>query len=138
MKKRILLIDDEAGITRMIRRNLEATGRFEVQEVNIPTDAFETARQFRPDLVVCDVMMPEMDGGAVAAALAEDPKLAAVPVIFLTAIVTQQEVEPSGSKIGSHIFMAKPVKHEELVACIDAQTKAGYSWKNHNNPGEAE
>ncbi len=130
MKKRVLLIDDEAGITRMIRRNLEATGRFEVQEVNIPTDALETARQFLPDIVVCDVMMPGMDGGAVAEAFAGDPKLAAVPFVFLTAIVTQQEVEPSGSKIGSHIFMAKPVKYEELVACIDAQTKAGYSWKN--------
>jgi len=121
MKKRILLVDDEAGITRMIRRNLEATGRFEVAEVNDPALALERAQTFCPDLVVLDVMMPEMDGGALAAALAEQPQLAQVPIIFLTAIVSQKEVEPTGSMIGNHLFLAKPVKHEDLLACIDQQ-----------------
>lgn len=121
MKKRILLVDDEAGITRMMRRNLEATGRFEVMDINNPVLALETARQFRPDLVLLDVMMPGMDGGTVAAALADDPQLGRVPVIFLTAIVSKQEVEPTGSMIGSHTFLAKPVKLEDLLACIDEQ-----------------
>ena len=121
MKKRILLVDDEAGITRMMRRNLEATGRFDVLDINNPTEAVGAARQFRPDLVVCDVMMPEMDGGTVAAELAADPQLAKVPVIFLTAIVSKKEVEPTGSMIGTHLFLAKPVKLDELLACIDGQ-----------------
>lgn len=121
MKKRILLVDDEAGITRMMRRNLEATGRFEVLDLNDPTRALETARQFRPDLVLLDVMMPEMDGGSVAAAFAEEPQLARVPIIFLTAIVSKKEVEPTGSQIGSHTFLAKPVVFNDLLACIDGQ-----------------
>lgn len=121
MKKRILLVDDEAGITRMMRRNLEATGRFEVLDLNDPTRALETARQFRPDLVLLDVMMPEMDGGTVAAAFAEEPQLARVPIIFLTAIVSKKEVEPTGSLIGSHNFLAKPVVFNDLLACIDGQ-----------------
>lgn len=121
MKKRILLVDDEAGITRMMRRNLEATGRFEVQDLNNPTLAVETASQFRPDLVLLDVMMPDMDGGAVAAAFAENPQLARIPIIFLTAIVSKKEVEPTGSMIGNHTFLAKPVKFDDLLACIDAQ-----------------
>ena len=121
MKKRILLVDDEAGITRMMRRNLEATGRFEVLDLNDPARALETARQFRPDLVLLDVMMPEMDGGTVAAAFAEEPQLAQVPVIFLTAIVSKKEVEPTGSQIGSHTFLAKPVVFSDLLACIDGQ-----------------
>lgn len=121
MKKRILLVDDEAGITRMMRRNLEATGRFEVLDLNDPTRALETARQFRPDLVLLDVMMPEMDGGTVAAAFAEEPQLARVPIIFLTAIVSKKEVEPTGSLIGSHTFLAKPVVFNDLLACIDGQ-----------------
>ena len=126
MKKRILLVDDEAGITRMMRRNLEATGRFEVMDINNPTLAVETARQFRPDLVLLDVMMPDMDGGTVAADLAADPQLAKVPIIFLTAIVSRNEVEPTGSMIGAHLFLAKPVKLDELLACIDSQLgKAG-------------
>jgi len=126
MKKRILLVDDEAGITRMMRRNLEATGRFEVMDINNSTLAVETARQFRPDLVLLDVMMPDMDGGTVAAELAADPQLAKVPIVFLTAIVSRNEVEPTGSMIGTHLFLAKPVKLDELLACIDSQLgKAG-------------
>jgi CheY-like chemotaxis protein len=121
MKKRILLVDDEAGITRMMRRNLEATGRFEVTDINNPALALETARQFKPDQVLLDVMMPGMDGGTVAAALADDPQHGRVPVIFLTAIVSKKEVEPTGSMIGNHTFLAKPVKLEDLLACIDEQ-----------------
>ena len=124
MKKRILLVDDEPGITRMMRRNLEATGNFEVMDINDPTVALETARQFRPDLVLLDVMMPGVDGGDVAAAFAEDPLLATVPIVFLTAIVSKREVEPTGSTIGQHTFLAKPVKLEDLLVCIDEQLRA--------------
>ncbi len=119
MKKRILLVDDEAPMTRMMRRNLEATGRFEVLDVNDSAAALQQARQFRPDLVFLDVMMPGVDGGDVAAAFAEDPSLAKVPIIFLTAIVSKHEVKPIGSKIGKHVYMAKPVKLEDLLACIE-------------------
>lgn len=119
MKKRILLVDDEAAITRMMRRNLEATGKFDVMDINDPALALTAARKFRPDLVFLDVMMPNMDGGDVAAAFANDSTLAKVPVIFLTAIVSKNEVKPSGSIIGRHTYIAKPVKLEDLLACID-------------------
>ncbi len=121
MKKRILLVDDEAPITRMMRRNLESTGRFEVLDVNDPTQALPLARQFKPDLALFDVMMPEKDGGELAADFKDDPALSRVPVVFLTAIVSRNEVNPTGSLIGEHTFLAKPVKLEELLACIDAQ-----------------
>lgn len=124
MKKRILLVDDEAPITRMMRRNLESTGRFEVLDVNDPTQALQLARQFRPDLALLDVMMPGKDGGELAADFKEDPELSRMPVVFLTAIVSRNEVNPTGSVIGEHTFLAKPVKLEELLACIDAQLAA--------------
>lgn len=119
MKKRIMLVDDEAPITRMMRRNLEATGRFDVLDVNDPVLALETARQFRPDLVFLDVMMPGKDGGDVAADFADDPQLAKIPIVFLTAIVSKKEVEPTGSTIGHHTFLAKPVRLEDLLTCIN-------------------
>lgn len=119
MKKKILLVDDEASMTRMMKRNLEATGRFEVMDINNPATALEKARQFRPDLVFLDVMMPEMDGGDVAAEFAKDPTLAKIPIIFLTAIVSKKEVKPTGSRIGEHVFLAKPVTLENLLICID-------------------
>ncbi len=121
MKKKILLVDDEAPITRMMRRNLEATGRFEVLDVNDPAMALSLARQFKPDLAFFDVMMPEKDGGELAADFKNDPLLGSVPVVFLTAIVSKDEVKPNGSVIGEHTFLAKPVKLDELLACIDKQ-----------------
>lgn len=121
MKKRILLVDDEAAITRMMRRNLEATGRFEVMDINDPQIALETARSFRPDLILLDVMMPDMDGGEVAAQIEEDKSLASTPIIFLTAIVSRNEVAPTGSTIGTHRFLAKPVKLDDLLVCIEDQ-----------------
>jgi CheY-like chemotaxis protein len=124
MKKRILLVDDEPGITRMMRRNLEATGKFEVMDINDPTIALASALEFRPDLVLLDVMMPDVDGGDVAAAFSEEPQLAHIPIVFLTAIVGKKEVEPTGSMIGNHTFLAKPVKLEDLLICIEEQFKA--------------
>jgi DNA-binding response OmpR family regulator len=123
MKKRIFLVDDDASVTSAVRRNLEATGRFDVMDINNPEHAIDKARKFEPDMVILDVMMPEMDGGAVAEAIADDSILADVPIIFLTGIVSKEEVEPSGTKRGKHIFFAKPVKFEELLACIDEQLR---------------
>jgi len=120
-KRRILAVDDEAGLTRMIRLNLEATGRFEVREENFGAHALEAARDFRPDLILLDVMMPDMEGSEVAAQLKEDPVLKTTPVVFLTAIVTREETAPTGSEIGGHTFLAKPVKAAELIACIDGE-----------------
>lgn len=119
MKKKILLVDDEAPLTRMMRRNLEATGRFDVLDVNDSSIALATARQFCPDLMFLDIMMPGVDGTDVAAAFANDPQLAGVPIIFLTATISPKVVEPTGSKVGSYTFLAKPVTFADLLTCID-------------------
>jgi len=119
VKKKILVVDDESRITRMIQRNLEVTGNYEVQTENDSLSVLATARKFEPDLVVLDVMMPGMDGGEVLAQLREDPKLHHLPVIFLTAIVTQEETGHQGAEIGGRFFLAKPVKTEDLIVAIE-------------------
>ena len=118
-KKRILVVDDEPGMTRMLRRNLESTGRYEVRTENSGEAALPAARDFHPDFILLDVMMPGVDGGEVAARLKEDKVLQNVPVVFLTAIVKQEETAPTGSNIGGCEYLAKPVKTEDLVACIE-------------------
>ena len=124
MKKRILLVDDESAVTQATRRNLEAEGRFEVMEINTPALVIENAQRFKPDLVLLDVMMPEMDGGAVAAAIAADSLLADVPIIFFTGIVSKKEMGSAGSIMrGNQTFLAKPVKFDDLLACIDEKLK---------------
>lgn len=122
--KKILVVDDEVMMTRMLKRSLEATGNYEVQELNHGARVLEVCRTFMPDLVLLDVMMPDMDGGEVAAALSEDSELNVVKIVFLTAIVTKDEVPPTGADISGRTFLAKPVKTADLVACIEAQLNA--------------
>ena len=114
-KKRILLVDDEPGFTRLLRLVLP---RYEICEVNDARRAVETAQSFRPDLILLDVIMPDMDGGTVAAQIREDKSLRNVPIVFLTAVVSEKEVANQG-KIGGFPFLAKPVTKEKLVECIN-------------------
>ena len=82
--------------------------RFAVRTENHGTMALEAAREFRPDLTLVDVTMPDMSGDDAAAALADDPELPNTPHIFLTAIVTRDETAPTGSDIGGHTFIQSP------------------------------
>jgi CheY-like chemotaxis protein len=120
-KKRVLLVDDEATFTKLIQRHLEGTGKFEVRTESKATRVLSTAREFQPDVVVLDVIMPDQDGGEVAAVLKADPQLAQVPVIFLTAIVSKEHVQRQGEVIGGQTFLAKPVSIPDLVRHIEAK-----------------
>lgn len=113
-KKRIMLVDDESGFTRLLHLVLPA---YEICEVNDSTRTLEMAREFKPDLIFLDVIMPEADGGTVAAQLRADPALRHVPIVFLTAIVSQEET------VAKHVFggdeyLAKPVSKETLMECV--------------------
>jgi CheY-like chemotaxis protein len=117
-RKKILLVDDEPALTRMLRLNLEQTGRYEVREENRGVDALRAAREFRPDLIFLDVMMPDMGGDEVAEQLKQDPELSKIKYAFLTAIVTKRETGAGAAQISGEIFIAKPVKRDELLAAV--------------------
>ena len=116
--RRILIVDDEAGFTRLLKITLEGTKRYIVKEENDGSQALVTARQFRPELILLDIVMPKMDGGDVARQIASDPILKDVKIIFLTAIVSQREAAGVGG-IGGFPFMAKPVSLAALTATIE-------------------
>ena len=116
--RRILIVDDEAGFTLLLKITLEGTKRYIVKEENDGSQALVTARAFRPDLVLLDIVMPKMDGGDVARQIASDPILKDVKIIFLTAIVSQREAAGVGG-IGGFPFMAKPVSLAALRATIE-------------------
>ena len=120
MKKRILMVDDEPALTRMVKINLERTGNYEVRTENQGRMAVPAAREFKPDLILLDVMMPDMTGDEVAAALKEDAELSKIKFIFMTAIVTKGEIGEISTNIGGNIFLAKPVKTDELIATIES------------------
>jgi CheY-like chemotaxis protein len=114
-KKRIFVVDDEPGFTRLLKLTLEHTGHYTVQEQNDGTKAWLAARDFKPDIIFLDIVMPKIDGGDVAQQIRSDPMLAHIPVIFLTAIVSQTE---SKNEIGGFPFIAKPVSLDAINRCI--------------------
>jgi CheY-like chemotaxis protein len=120
MVHKVLLIDDEEGFTRLLKMNLERTGKFEVAVENHSQRALAAARVFRPDAIVLDVVMPGLDGGDLLALFADDPALRHVPVIMLTALVSREDTGPQAAvQTGSVIALPKPVDLPLLVRCLD-------------------
>ena len=117
-KKRILVVDDEPSITRLLKLNLEQTNEYVVRTENDSATAVAAAEEFQPDLILLDVMMPGLDGGELASRFEANPKLKSVPIVFLTAAATKSEVYARGGKVGGHLFLAKPVELSEVVACL--------------------
>jgi putative two-component system response regulator len=124
MKRRILIVDDEPPTTRLLRLNLEQTNRYEVREENDSLRVIAAAHEFRPDLILMDVVMPNLDGGDVVSRLKADPRLKNIPVVFLTATVRKAEVDSFGGIIGGFPFLGKPVGAQELIACIEKHLPA--------------
>ena len=118
-KKKILLVDDEKSFTSLLKLNLEDTGNYEVRVENWAEDAYSTARQFKPDLVLLDIIMPRMPGGNVAAQLKEDPELKDIPIVFLTAAVRKHQVEENEGIICDHPCLAKPATVETVIEAIE-------------------
>jgi CheY-like chemotaxis protein len=114
-KTKVLIVDDESGFTKLVKLTLERSGNYKVLEQNDGSQAWLTARDFRPDIIFLDVVMPKADGGEVAQQIRSDPLLEKVPVIFLTAIVSQRE---SHHEFGGFPFLAKPVSIETIKKTI--------------------
>ena len=119
-KKRILIVDDEVGAARLLKSNLEQTGRYEARVENWPEGAVAAAHEFGPQLVLLDILMPRMPGGNVVAAFEADPALKDIPIIFLTGAVRRRQVEDHEGIICDHPCIAKPASLEEIVQCIES------------------
>ena len=115
---RILLIDDDANVTALLRSRLEGTGRYEVTVVNRPKEAVAMAVASAPVLIVCDIDMPGMDGGDVSAALFADDETRDIPVLFLSQLLSGER------EVGGRHAIAKSAPLAELQARIEALLKA--------------
>jgi CheY-like chemotaxis protein len=121
--RRIPIVDNDKNSTHLVKILLEKTGRYLVFEVNEPAKAYQSARNFRPDLVFLDVVMPDRDGGEIAAQIRTDSELQNTPIIFLTALVTRAEAN-AGLHIDGHPFLAKPINIQELIRVIEENVPA--------------
>jgi len=118
-KKRILLIDDEKDYCYFMSRNLEDTGEFSVAMAHEGREGIKIAKSEKPDLILLDIILPGISGTDVANILLNDTKTKRIPIIFLTAIVTQKELGVAAVKeIGGNNFIAKTAQTKDVVAAI--------------------
>lgn len=110
--KKILVADDDAWILRMVTTVLEKRG-YEVTTATDGQEAFDTAVAESPDLLITDVMMPNLDGWGLIKALRARPEFAFIPVIFLTAL-TGDDDRIQGFRLGADDYLPKPFRFEEL------------------------
>jgi len=119
--KKILVIEDEPEM----RRNITTLLRYHDYEpiaAENGRQGIEAARRENPDLILCDVMMPELDGYAVLQALQMDASLARIPFIFLTAKGEKDDLR-SGMNLGADDYLTKPVANADLVRAIEARLR---------------
>jgi CheY-like chemotaxis protein len=112
--KKVLIVDDEKDTLWMLGKRL-TTGGYSVITATNGKDAIALAKSQHPDIIILDILMPEMDGGEVVAELKEHPSTRSIPVILLTAILSKAEEEKYGSVVGGNITLAKPLDAEKLL-----------------------
>src|SRR5258706_532705 len=119
--KKVLIIEDETSIRNNIMLMLKVEG-YATSGGENGRVGLEMAQRDPPDLVLCDVMMPEMDGFAVLEALRADPRLSAVPFIFLTALDDRQSMR-RGMNLGADDYLPKPFTRDELMEAVNSRLK---------------
>ncbi|MBS3974786.1 MAG: response regulator [Actinobacteria bacterium] len=118
MARKILAVDDEPSIVRLVTAALNARG-YEVVAAANGEEALEMVAREKPDLIVCDIMMPKMDGREVARRLAADPATKGIPLIFLSAIGDIKD-QLSTLDEGGQEYLTKPFNPSELGDYVDA------------------
>lgn len=116
---KILIIEDQAPMRRNLALMLELEG-YDVATAENGRDGLAKVRSFRPQLIVCDVMMPEIDGYAVVQALRADPEFALIPFIFLTAKGDKADLR-IGMNFGADDYLTKPVIRDDLLAAVESR-----------------
>ena len=117
-KPRILIVDDNPRFSHSARLILQESGQYVVCEENDAASTVETARSFRPDLILLDLVMPQLDGAEVAAQVESDWALHGVPIVFVTGLVTRDEAR-NGQRIDGHRVVSKPVSSFDLLGAVE-------------------
>ena len=111
--KRILIVDDEPDVTELVSYQLRAKG-YAVEALNNPAQSIAKIRAFQPDLIILDVMMPDISGIQICRMLRADPKTKPIPVVFLTAKAEEAD-RVLGLEVGGDDYICKPFSVKELA-----------------------
>jgi len=116
-KKRVLVVDDDPAIVEMLVELLERDGRFEVQTAATGFDAGLRTKEFHPDVIVLDYMLPDINGSGVIRSIRSDPEVKDVRIIIVSGVVNRDDVQAL-LECGADDFMQKPFNIEQLVRRI--------------------
>jgi DNA-binding NarL/FixJ family response regulator len=131
--KQLLLIDDDPNLIMLVKDYLEFRG-YEVVTAENGREALEVLENDIPDLIICDVMMPEMDGYSFVENVRQDPRTNWIPVLFLSAKGQSQD-KVKGLNTGADVYMVKPFEPEELVAQVESSLKQADRLAKHKDRG---
>ncbi len=120
-KRNLVLVDDEASLTRMLRLHLEDTGKYIVHEINDGKIALGAIKEIKPDVVLLDLMMPNTNGEDIAIELLQDPFTSNIKIIFLSA--KSLYIDGDNKQLKSINLLTKPIKIDSLLNALDDALK---------------
>ena len=124
-KRSILIVDDDVSASQMAKMILDQTGLYDVKVCNRGSEVFELVRKTRPELLLLDIVMPDADGTDIADQIRQDKSLEAVRVVFMSSLVSQEEVNQD-SVIGGHPFISKPITGAMLLKRVKGFFEVGH------------
>jgi two-component system, OmpR family, KDP operon response regulator KdpE len=116
-KRTILVVDDEPDVLKVLSKGLSAHG-YDVTTADNGKDALMITREKHPDLVILDILMPDISGGSVGLTLQEDPATRDIPIIFLSCTFGERGKHQARPLFAGHIRMAKPYDMQELLDAV--------------------
>ncbi|MCX5813796.1 MAG: response regulator [Proteobacteria bacterium] len=122
--KKILWVDDDDTILDAFKLKLEKTGRFEIVITTDGSRVVALAQEIGPDLIVTDIKMPFVDGADVANLLKKTDATKSIPLLFLSSLVTKEEMDATGGFIGGRHMASKSTSVEKIIAKIDSMLNA--------------
>lgn len=129
--KRLLLIDDDPNLILLVKDYLEFRG-YQVITADNGQEALDVLQKDTPDMIICDVMMPQMDGYTLVEHVRKDPRTSWIPVLFLSAKGQSQD-RVKGLNTGADVYMVKPFEPEELVAQVESSLKQASRILQHQS-----
>ncbi|MFE4104734.1 response regulator transcription factor [Almyronema epifaneia] len=132
-QKQLLLIDDDPNLILLVKDYLEFRG-FKVVTADNGREALDLLEHQTPDMIICDVMMPEMDGYAFVQHVRDNQQTSWIPILFLSAKGQSQD-RVKGLNTGADVYMVKPFEPEELVAQVESSLKQAARLAQRQGPG---
>ena len=117
MSAKVLAVDDDPTIQRLLQVNLEMEG-YDVRLASDGEEAVQAAQEFEPDIILLDIMMPKLDGWQVCEKLKADPTFAKTPIVFLSARAQDADVD-KGLELGAEAYITKPFDPIDLIDLVE-------------------